>query len=240
MHKTSKLLLAVYVLFAFVLPCHAQEPERVVYGAKLSPYVFKVLVAMEEKALDYTNEEVLSVAAAKARKEQPSAELIKASPLGKIPAYREGEWTMADSAVITAYLDKQYPQHPLYPSDPKMLANTLWFEKYGDEVMSAIIRVKIFAERVAKPKLFGTPTNEATVQNAINDDLPPIFSYLEKALEGKEWICGEQFTAADIAIGAQLRSLKMSDVSISSEKYPNLARYNERLLARASFKKLMQ
>lgn len=44
------------------------------------------------------------------------------SPLGKVPALQlthlAGQPTLVESLIIAAYLDEQYPQRPLYPTDP--------------------------------------------------------------------------------------------------------------------------
>lgn len=213
--------------------------ERIIYGSPVSPFVFKVLVAMAEKGLNFKMIETLPVNTLKAMGKEASPEFKKASPLGKMPAYQEGDWTIADSAVIMEYLDRQNPDKPLYPSEPKKFAETLWFEKYGDEVMASVIHKKILFEMMVKPKLFKKPTDEAIVQKAINQELPEILSYLEKELKGKEWITGDQFTAADIAIGAQLMTLKKCGIGIDADKWPNLSAYVQRLFARPSFKKNM-
>lgn len=213
--------------------------QRIVYGSPLSPFVFKVLVTMAEKGLDFKMIETLPATTLKAMGKKASPELIKASPLGKIPAYQEGDWTIADSAVIMEYLDRKYPNHPLYPSEPKKFAETLWFEKYGDEVLASVVHHKILFEKIVKPKLFNKPTGEAILQAAITQELPPLLGYLEKELQGKEWIMGDQFTAADIAIGTHLVSLKKCGIEINSDKWPNLAAYTKRILERPSFKKNM-
>ena len=91
-----------------------------------------------------------------------------------------------------------------------------------------------------KPRLFKKPTNEEILQTAINQELPEILNYLENELKGKKWIAGDQFTAADIAIGTHLVSLKQCGVEISADKFPNLAAYAQSLFARPSFKKNMK
>lgn len=213
--------------------------ERIVYGSKSSPFVFKVLVAMAEKGLDFKHIETLPISAMKAKGLEPSPEFQSASPLGKIPAYREGVWTIADSSVIIAYLDRQNPDNPLYPTDPKKYAEARWYEKYGDEVVTEVVHHKILFEKIVKPKLFGKPTNQVILTKAINEELPKVLTYLEHALEGKQWITGDNFTAADIAIGNHLMVLKTCGIHLSKNKWPNLSGYAQRLFARESFQKYM-
>ena len=43
----------------------------------------------------------------------------KLSPTGLIPAVSDGDFTLADSAAICAYLERLHPDHPLYPQAPR-------------------------------------------------------------------------------------------------------------------------
>jgi glutathione S-transferase len=213
--------------------------KLVIYGLPTSPFVFKVLVALAEKNIDFTLIPTLPEKAAKAKGQIPSPEFMEASPLGKIPAMRQGDFSVADSSVIVAYLDRKHPENPLYPSQPEDFAKTLWFQQYGDEVVAGVVHHEILFEKIIKPKLFGQPTDQAILDRAITQKLPEILNYLEKELKGKKWIVGDHFTAADIAIGNHLVSLKQCGVEITADKWPNLARYVQDLFARPSFKKNM-
>ena len=53
-----------------------------VHGAALSPFVRKVLVALELKGLDYEQEDTLPGT--------QTPEFLKLSPMGKIPAFEDG------------------------------------------------------------------------------------------------------------------------------------------------------
>lgn len=211
--------------------------QRIVYGSAKSPFVFKVLVALAEKDLDFTLIETLPTSVLHTKGETPSLEFVKVSPLGKIPAYQEGDWSIVDSTVIIAYLDRAYSNKPLYPASAKKFAETLWFEKYGDEILTGVIYHKIFVQKIINPKLFGKPTDDNILQQAVNQELPSLLDYLNKELQGKKWITGEDFTAADIAIGIHLVTLKQCEIPISVETYPHIIAYAQRLLERPSFKK---
>lgn len=244
-HKITKLSIFAAILIAVTsFPLYAKAKEspqvmRTVYGVVSSPFASKVFIALEEKKLPYTLVETLPLSALKAKNMAPQEGFLKASPLGKIPAYQEGDWAIADSTIITAYLDRANPKHPLYPKNAKEYAKTLWYEKYGDEVVAGVTHHKILFEKIVKPMLFKQPTDNTILEKAINEELPVIFDYLEKELEGKQWIIGDKFTAADIAIGTHFVSLKKCGVTVSKEKWPKLAQYIDKLFARESFKKFM-
>ena len=70
-------------------------------GAFGSPFVRKAFVALTEKGIAFEHEQVIPFGA--------PASYRKISPLGKIPAYQDGDRTLADSSVIIAYLEKTKP-----------------------------------------------------------------------------------------------------------------------------------
>lgn len=207
----------------------------VLYGISGSPYVKKVQVILNEKNVSFNQVPTPPAVILKIKNLPVPQDFADASPLGKIPAYREGDWTMADSAIIAQYLEKTHPSVPLFPKDPKKLAQVLWFEKYGDEVLASVIHHKIYRERIVKPKILGVPGNEAIAQKAINDELPPMLDYLENALGNNKWIAGDDFTVADIALVVHFIDLKIAGESISAERWPKLVSYIDRVSKRPSF-----
>ena len=64
---------------------------------------------LEEKGIPYEVDPVIPF--------NVSDEFKKISPLGKIPALRDGDKAISDSSVICAYLERTHPTPPLYPSD---------------------------------------------------------------------------------------------------------------------------
>ena len=68
----------------------------IVYGSSLSPYVRKVLAFAGEKGIE--------VELRPGGIPSPSAEFSEASPFRKMPALRDGDYTLADSSAIIHYL----------------------------------------------------------------------------------------------------------------------------------------
>ena len=62
------------------------------YGVGLSPFVRKVRVVLAEKSVPYDHDPVVPG--------NPDPEDRKMSPLGKIPALRDGDRAFSDSSVI--------------------------------------------------------------------------------------------------------------------------------------------
>ncbi len=202
-----------------------------VYGAALSPFVRKVRVALMEKGLNYEHVHVDPF-----KKPEDYHEI---SPFGRIPAFKDGDKILADSAVICSYLQSKYPEPALYPADPYERARTLWFEKFGDYELSPIATFDIFRNRVVM-KLIGQSCNEDKVADALNQKLPPLLDYLEKEIGRNEFIAGNQLTVADIAIASQVANMELGGERIDNSLWPNTAAYVERMLARPHFAALIE
>jgi glutathione S-transferase len=201
-----------------------------VHGAAASPFVRKVRVALVEKGLAYELDPVMPFA--------PSPEFRKLSPLGKIPALTDGEATLADSSVICAYLERKYPERPLYPSEPYAYGRALWFEEYADSALVAVIGPKIFFQKIVNP-LLGRPCDDAMVDKALNEELPPLLDYLEGQLDSTEGIVGGRFSIADIAIASMFRNLEHAGHGVDAARWPRLAALVTRVHARPSFSALV-
>ena len=201
------------------------------YGAPVSPFVRKVMVALAEKGIAYEHDPVVP-AIVPAEFNRVSKDI---SPLGKIPAYRDGDFSVADSSVIIAYLERAKPSPALYPVDTRDYARALWFEEYGDGGLAPIIGGKIFFQRIAGPAFFKQPTDETVVSKAINEELPPLLDYLESQLGNGDWLVRGNFSIADIGIGTQFAQASLCDVLPDAKRWPKLAAYVNRALARSSF-----
>ena len=198
-----------------------------VLGVGLSPFVRKVRVALAEKGVPYDLLPVFPQAT--------DEEFRKISPLGKVPAFRDGEKGFSDSSIICAYLEKTKPTPSLYPSDPYEYARALWFEEYADSAMVNVIGPKIFFEKIVAPRFFNREANMENVEKAVKEDLPPIFDYLESQLTG-DYLAGNQLTVGDIGVCSMLANLFHAGYGIDTQKYPKLARYVARIHERPSFK----
>jgi len=201
------------------------------YGAPVSPFVRKVLVALAEKGIAYDHDPVLP-AVAPAEFKRVSKDI---SPLGRIPAYRDGDFAIADSSVIIAYLERVKPAPALYPAETRDYARALWFEEYGDGGLAPIIGAKIFFQKIAGPAFFKQPTDEAIVAKAIDEELPPLLDYLDGQLGNGDWLVGRSFSIADIGVATHFAQASFCGISPDDKRWPKLAAYVNRTLARPSF-----
>jgi glutathione S-transferase len=197
-----------------------------VYGAPLSPFVRKVRLFLAEKNLDYQLEIILPFG-------QP-AWYRELSPLGRIPALRDGDFTLADSSVICQYLDDKHAESPtLLGQNAEQRAQVRWLEKYADYELAPLCTFSVFRNRALKPSM-GQSCDEAAVQKALHEKLPAHFDYLEQTLGSAEYLVGDSLTLADLALACQLINMQHGDEQLDAQRWPNLSAHYARITARAS------
>ena len=86
----------------------------IVYGSSLSPYVRKVIAFAAEKGIE------IELKPPGDAPGQPSPDFLAASPLRKMPALKDGAFTLADSSAIIHYFEAKHPQPPLIPLDAEV------------------------------------------------------------------------------------------------------------------------
>jgi len=77
-------------------------------GFAVSNYYNKVKVALLEKGVPFEEE---------LRMTSQETEMLRRSPMGKVPYLDIDGQHLCESQVICEYLEEQYPQTPLYPKD---------------------------------------------------------------------------------------------------------------------------
>ena len=196
------------------------------YGASLSPFVRKVRVALDEKNLPYEHIQI--------DPNRRPDDYFQISPLGRIPAMRDGDLVLADSGVICTYLDARYPEPSLNYQDPALKARVQWFEKFGDYELAPVFTFGVFRNRVLM-HLLGKTCDEEHVQRCLIEKLPPLMDYLETQVVEGEFIVGDRLSIADIAIATQFVNLGFGKESVDSRRWPKSTAYIARILARDSF-----
>ena len=206
----------------------------VVLGASVSPFVRKVRAFLAEKGVAYELDPVNPFS--------PPEGWRLLSPLGRIPALRDGDRTLADSSVICAYLERRFPRPALYPSDDFEYARALWFEEFMDGGFVPIAGPKVFMPLVLAPMFSGKPVDaaaEAAAEEVVAKDLSKLWDYLERELGEREFFLGERLTIADIAVTCPHVNLRHAGVSPERKRWPRLRAFLDRMLGRPSLSALV-
>ena len=184
----------------------------------------RVLWLLEELAVPY---EIRHYARdAKSRLAPP--ELLAVHPLGKSPVIEDGAQKVAESGAIVDYLIRHHGAGRLQPA-----AGTADFEAYQQWLHYAEgsamlpLMLKLYVGRLGDA---GAP-----LAPRIRDELANHLGYVDRALQGHDWLVGEQLTGADIQmsfVGEAARELRAS--------YPAMDAWVRRLQARPAYQRALQ
>ncbi|CAA9509654.1 MAG: Glutathione S-transferase family protein [uncultured Sphingomonas sp.] len=198
----------------------------ILYGSSMSPYVRKVLACAAEKGI------TLESRPTGFRDENP--EFRAASPFGKMPALVDGDYNLADSSAIIHYLEAKHPEPALIPAEPRARGRTIWWDEFGDTLLMGCLQ-KLFFNRVVAPILLKREGDPEVADAAEKRELPPLLSYLEGQVPEGGFLVGDRLTLADVAVASPLANLEHMGMTVDGGRYPRLAAYVERILARPSF-----
>ena len=169
---------------------------------------------LEETGADY---ETMVLGYAESMK---GPDYLAINPMGKVPAIKHGDVVVTEGAAICAYLADAFPAANLAPPTDSRLRGTYyrWLFFAAGPVEAAITNRALKVEPNEEQQRFvGYGNFDATIDN------------LENALRPGPYICGDQFTAADVYVGSQIGFGMMFG---TIEKRPIFEDYFGRLQAR--------
>jgi glutathione S-transferase len=201
----------------------------IIYGASLSPFVRKVLAVGAEKGMALENK--VSPPGA------PDPDFIACSPFRKIPALKDGDFTLCDSSAIIHYLEAVQPQPAMIPAEAKARGRTIWYEEYADTILVAAAG-PIFFNRIVAPKFMGRDGDMAAADKAEAETLPPVLDYMETIAPASGFLVGDALTLADIAVASPFANIRHLGLDLS--RWPKTKAYTDAILARPSFARLIE
>jgi glutathione S-transferase len=152
-------------------------------------------------------------------------EFLAINPMGKVPTIKHGDTIVTEAAAICAYLADMFPDRGLAPPPGNQLRGPYyrWMFFAAGPVESAVTGKSLGLLAPADKKMMaGYGSFEETIDA------------LEQAVSSSGYICGDQFTAADVYVGSQIGWGLMFG---SIDKRPGFAEYVARLQARPAAKR---
>ena len=201
-----------------------------IIGSFVSPYVRKVLACLNLKGIAYVVDPITPFFG--------DDDYRRLSPLRRIPVLIDGDFQISDSSVIAAYADEVYPGHPLLPADPKDRARARWLEEFADTRLGELIIWNLFYQRVVRPLVWGEPTDEERVREAVDEGIPGALDYLESEAPDDAFRFGD-IGLADITIACFFRNAAYADYTIDARRWPKTAGWVERSLAHPAIASLL-
>lgn len=201
-----------------------------IHGHPLSPFVRKALLTLEIKGVEYELDPVIPGS--------PDPAFRAISPLGKIPVLEHDGFTIPDSSIICRYLERVFPAPALYPADPKAEARATWIEEFVDTRLIEACGA-LFQQRFINPNMLNTPTDEAVVENILQNMMPGLLTYVESIVPAQGSLIGGPVSIADIAVVSAFVQGQYAGFEVTAE-HPRLRAYLDRAFANQILKSRLE
>lgn len=164
------------------------------------------------------------------KKENRQPEYLAVHPLGHVPALVDQDTNLIESAAICMYLADKFPEKKMAPPvGTKERGQYYQWMLYAMATMEPPIVQIVMHSRFLPPE-----KRNPTVVEDSKARLKDVFGVLEKRLEGKQYLVGDAFSAADVVIAAMLNWA--SGLGLL-EGFPTLQAYTKALTARPAFQR---
>ena len=159
-------------------------------------------------------------------------EYLDTNPLGTIPYFIDGDMRMTESSGICLYLVEKYARHEFgLQSDHPEYGDYLNWLFHSDATLT-------FPQTIAMRYFHLEPTPE---KQAVGVDYAKWFfarlKLLNAHLEGRDYLCGNRFTIADIAVGYAIylaKQMKLTEL-VDRQFTPQVEAWYERITERPAF-----
>jgi glutathione S-transferase len=198
-----------------------------IYGRANSINVRKVLWLCEEMALPYTQEDW-----GRGHRPTSDAGFQGTSRFGLVPVIEDDGFVLRESNAIVRYLASRHRRRDLYPEDIRARATIeAWMDWSATDLFSGL-RPVFIGLHVKTPEFAGKPGAiewglwQWTRQMQLLDS--------ELVSTGGPYVCGADFTLADIPIGLVVN--RWYGLDFEKPELPAVGRYYEQLSTRPAFR----
>ena len=216
----------------------------------------KVRMCLSEKGLEWESRLVNLQ-----KFEQHDPDYLKLNPNGVVPTLVHDGRPITESTIIIEYIDDTFPETPLKPVDTYARAQMRLWEKWSDDVGYAAVYVPTWdklsrpaAEKLSDEELdhmtARVPTPERRARwlqvargsfsqeemDGAYEKMTRTFTKMEGTLADSQWLAGDGFSLADIAMAPFIdRMMDLRDDLVSEDLYPRVYDWFGRLRERPSF-----
>jgi glutathione S-transferase len=199
------------------------------YWGSGSPFAWRAMLTLELKRLLYESK-LLEFS----KEDHKSPGYLKLNPRGKVPTLKDGDFVLYESLAIMAYLDRKYPEPPIFGRTPRETGQ-IW--RSISETDSYLVPS---STKLVAPIFFGKGLEKTDeIQEAaatIREELKRV----DTALADSDWLVGSQLSAADIALFPVIqlilraaskdaaKPLKLGLLPLA-QAYPNIANWVKRV-----------
>jgi len=207
------------------------------YWGSGSPFAWRVMLTLEVKGLAYQSK-LLEFS----NGEHKTPVYLQLNPRGKVPTLKDGDYVVNESLAIMSYLDRKYPEPPLFGKTPEE-TGLIW--RFLTECEAYLVSA---SDKVVRPIFFGKGLDKVDEIQLGAQTVRQEFTQLNERLAGHHWLVGESITAADIGVfpilqlflrAASKDAAQPFDLGLLplAQHYPNLARWTARIEALPNYQR---
>ncbi len=196
--------------------------NRILYYTQRSPYARKVCIVLAEKQIPCELRETDI--------KNKSEELLRLSPIGKVPILVEDDLVLWDSTQIVEYLDETYPGPRFYPSDRLERLRCRQGEELADSLMDTVVGLWL-----QKQKSTVDPADQTKLQKLLDR----LLTFLNQRLSQSPYLLGADWSAVDVSALSALGYYTLRFGTDWQTQYPHLKTWFEALHERESVRSTM-
>jgi glutathione S-transferase len=157
-------------------------------------------------------------------------ELTTVHPLGKSPVLTDEGRTVIESGAIVDYLIRRHGQGRLQPAPQSAAYDTYqqWLHFAEGSAMLPMM-LKLYVSRLGDAGAPLLPRIESEIANHLG--------YIDRSLDGRPWLLGDEFTGADIQMSFVG---EVAGARGNRAAYPNLDAWVKRFQARPAYRKALE
>jgi glutathione S-transferase len=159
------------------------------YWGSGSPFVWRVMLTLEVKGLAYESK-LLEFS----KGENKAPGYLQLNPRGKVPTLKDGDFVLYESLAIMSYLDRKYPEPPLFGKTPEE-TGLIW--RTLAECESYMVSA---GDKVVRPIFFGKGLDKVDEIQQAAQTLRNELKMMDERLTGSTWLVGDKISAADIGV----------------------------------------
>ena len=186
----------------------------------------RILWLLEELGVDYEIERYQR----DAETNLAPPELLEVHPLGKSPVVTDDDMTIHESAAIVDYLINKYGNGALQPStgSADYVRYVEWMHYAEGSAMLPLL-LNLYTSRLGDAAAPLAPRIVSEINNH--------FSFMNNALEGREYFVGSNLTGADIMLSFPLEAAATTG---ALGEMANLSAFVERMWARPAYRAALE